>query len=118
MGKKERRAALKFILDNEIIVRKISEAIGCDPAMKNRERRNLIEDMIKSYRKDNFVEDAFVVNILGNGKPPKRSKEGIFAQNNFRDSSRDDYEYEKFKIRGRIEVSDKFADALNGYYNK
>ena len=49
MGKKERRAALEFILDNEVIVRKISEAMGCDPAMKNRERKNLIEDMKSQF---------------------------------------------------------------------
>lgn len=120
MGKKERRAALEFILDNEVIVRKISEAMGCDPAMKNRERKNLIEDMIKSYRKENIVEDAFVVNILGNGKPPKRSKDGIFSNKNYRNDNYDDYEYPKFKTRDRVseDISDRFAEALRGYSNR
>ena len=84
MGKKERKEALKFILNNEVIVRKLSEAIDVDKKMTIKERRILIKDMITNYRDEN-CNDSFTVNMFGPGK----KKSGIFADRDYRN---DDYD--------------------------
>lgn len=89
MSKKERKEALEFILGNEVIVRKISTAIGCEKKMSLKERKVLVKDMIKTYFRDNDT-DSFTVNIFG---PGKKNRQGIF--NNYRD---DRFDMEQFDL--------------------
>lgn len=86
MSKRERKEALEFILNNEVIVKRLSTAIGCDKGMTIKERRVIVKDMIKSYYRDN-VTDSFSLNVFG---PGKRNKAGIFSDRGFRDDRFDD----------------------------
>jgi len=65
--KKKRKLALKFILGNTVILHKIGESLGCDPGMKDKELRAVVEDMIESYR-DECNTDSFSVTMFGLGK--------------------------------------------------
>ena len=69
MSKKRRKNALKFILGNSIILTKITDALGCDKKMTNKERKVLVKDMIETYAEENFT-DSFNVNMFGPGKKP------------------------------------------------
>lgn len=76
MGKKQRKEALKRILDNRVMVYMISTAMGCDKGMKYDERKFMVKDMIKTYHDENYT-DSLTVNFLGAGV--KKKKSGIFG---------------------------------------
>ena len=59
--------ALKFILGNSIILRKITDALGCEKKMTDKERKVIVKDMIKQYKSENYT-DSFTVNMFGPGK--------------------------------------------------
>lgn len=86
MSKKERKEALKFILNNEVILRKISTALGCDKKMSLKERKVIVKDMIETYREESNT-DSFSVNIFG---PGKKSNTIFGRQPDFRNPSYDD----------------------------
>ena len=46
MGKKQRKEAMKRILDNRVMVYMITTAMGCDKGMKYDERKFMVKDMI------------------------------------------------------------------------
>lgn len=85
MSKKERKEALKFILGNDVILRKLTTALGCDKKMSMKDRKHIVEDMIQSYREE-CNTDSFNVNIFGVGK----KSNGIFKQPSFRNPEYDD----------------------------
>ena len=98
MSKKERKEALEFILNNDVIVRKLSIAIGCDKASSMKERRVLVKDMIKSYREEN-VTDSFSVNMFG---PGKKHLSGIFINKHDYDDDFDDVDDVRNDILSRL----------------
>ena len=98
MGKKERKEALKFILNNEVIVRKLSEAIDVDKKMTIKERRILIKDMITNYRDEN-CNDSFTVNMFG---PGKKQRSGIFSNKHDYDDDFDDVDDVRNDILSRL----------------
>lgn len=65
--KKRRKLALKKILGNTIVLHWLGDALGCDPGMKDKELRAVIEDMITTYA-DECNTDSFSVNMFGLGK--------------------------------------------------
>lgn len=110
MGKKERKEALKFILNNDVIVRKLSEAIDVDKGMNMKERRILIKDMINTYREENYT-DSFTVNMFGTGK---KKRGGIFDnRQDFRNSDYDEPQYNlKFDNQEARSVNQTILDNL------
>ncbi|MDY5646978.1 MAG: hypothetical protein SPF22_08250 [Candidatus Onthovivens sp.] len=107
MGKKERKEALKFILNNEVIVRKLSEAIDVDKKMTIKERRILIKDMITNYRDEN-CNDSFTVNMFGPGK----KKSGIFADRDYRNDDYDEPETLSFTKSEAKSVNQQILENL------
>lgn len=92
MGKKARKEALKFIIGNDVIVKRLSDALGCDEEMTMKERRIIVKDMIKTYR-DETCTDSFTVNVFGAGKKKNSS---IFNKNYFEDTIND--ELDKYNV--------------------
>ena len=84
MSKRRRKDAVKFILNNTIILRKLADALGCEKDMTDKERRVIVKDMITQYRDENYT-DAFSVNMFGVGK--KRTN---LFKNSYRDDSFDE----------------------------
>ena len=76
--------ALKFILGNSIILRKITDALGCEKKMTDKERKIIVKDMIKQYKHENYT-DSFTVNMFGPGK-----KGSIFGSDGYRNDRFDD----------------------------
>ena len=109
MGKKERKFALKKILNNRVMVYMISTAMGCDKGMKFDERQYLVKDMIKTYHEENYT-DSFTVNFIGVGEKKNR-KSGLFG-GGYRNSDLDEYyggapeltdeEYENLDFLNRV----------------
>ena len=67
MSKKRRKLALKFILGNSIILKKITDALGCEKNMTEKERKVIVKDMIETYADETCV-DSFTVNMFGAGQ--------------------------------------------------
>ena len=107
-SKKDRKIALKRILGNRVIVFLLSTAMGCDGAMKLKERRCLVEDMIKSYREENYT-DSLTVNFIGIGQKKNNKKSGLFG--GFRDSSKDSY----FTGKNSFDYDDISEEELKNY---
>lgn len=100
MGKKERKFAMKRILGNRVMVYMITTAMGCDGSMKFKERKALVEDMIDSYREENYT-DSITVNYLGIGQK-KNKKSGLFGSG-YRNSDFDSY----FNGKEDLDISDE-----------
>lgn len=79
MSKKDRKQAMKFILSNRIILGKIADALGCDKHLSKKEKATVVENMISTYREENYV-DPFSINVLGTSK-----------NRGFRDDRMDEY---------------------------
>lgn len=75
--------ALKFILGNSIILRKITDALGCEKKMTDKERKVIVKDMIKQYKHENYT-DSFTVNMFGPGKKGSIFKTDIDGYRNDR----------------------------------
>ena len=82
-----KKDALKFILGNSIILRKITDALGCEKKMTDKERKVIVKDMIKQYEEENYT-DSFTVNMFGPGK-----KGSIFKGGNGYRNDRFDEDY-------------------------
>lgn len=100
MGKKERKFAMKRILGNRVMVYMLTTAMGCDGSMKLKERKALVEDMIESYREDNYT-DSLTVNYIGIGQK-KNKKSGLFGSG-YRNSDFDGY----FNDKEDLNISDE-----------
>src|SRR5574343_325399 len=64
MSKKDRKDALKFIKTNRVVLDKIACALGCDKHLTKKEKSLVVEDMISSYREENYL-DPMSIHLLG-----------------------------------------------------
>ena len=68
MSRKRQKDALKFILGNSIILRKLGDALGCEKKMSDKELKVVVKDMIKTYAEetctDSFTDEFAVRNDL------------------------------------------------------
>ena len=71
MSKRRQKDALKFILNNSIILHKLGDALGCEKKMSDKELRSVVKDMIKTYA-DETCTDSFTVNMFGPGEKKLR----------------------------------------------
>lgn len=67
MSRKRQKDALKFILGNSIILRKLGDALGCEKKMSDKELKIVVKDMIKTYAEETCT-DSFTVNMFGPGE--------------------------------------------------
>ena len=97
MAKRRRKLALKFILGNSIILKKITDALGCEKNMTDKERKVIVKDMIETYADETCV-DSFTVNMFGAGQK-KASKIGGGYRN---DKLDDEWGFDKPKNKNRV----------------
>ena len=91
-NKKERKEALSFILNNSIIIEKIITALGVDGELKDKTKKELVKDMIETYRHESRT-NAFDISTFGPGKDediaPRASVK--YGGASIRNDSYDDY---------------------------
>lgn len=90
MAKKRKKLALKFILGNSIILKKITDALGCEKDMTDKERKVIVKDMIETYADETCV-DSFTVNMFGVGQ----KKSGKIGGGYRSDKVDDDWGFDK-----------------------
>ena len=104
MSRKRQTDALKFILGNSIILRKLGDALGCEKKMSDKELKVVVKDMIKTYAEETCT-DSFTVNMFGPGE--KKFGFGRGKGNGYRDDRFDeDWDVERPKTKKPKSIED------------